>query len=208
MGLRYHDLMGNWSPYLAKARVVTGKPGRIPVLLNLPSHTLAIKNIPLHKKQETCVHLVCFHSLSSHSSAGKWVKDGFPWRPSFLLDLSLQGGNHEFTEKFPCKIIPRLIFLRKHLSLTIWDGRNPLNFTPFGESGVRLQTQPLWVLELKAKVRDLPIIFSRSKFLRLIFFWKKVSDYPHLKLTAQAPENWWLEYFPFGFRPIFRSNNC
>ena len=47
MGLRFHDLMGNWSPYLAKARVVTGKPGRIPVLLNLHSHTLAIKKYTL-----------------------------------------------------------------------------------------------------------------------------------------------------------------
>ncbi len=45
-------------------------PGRIPVRLNLPSHTLAIKQIPSHKKPETCVHLVilvCFPYLSSHA---------------------------------------------------------------------------------------------------------------------------------------------
>ena len=28
---------------------------------------------------------------------------------------------------------------------------------------------------------------------------------PSLKLTAKAPENWWLEDDPFGARPIFRG---
>ena len=117
--------------------------------------------------------------------------------------------------KNPCKIILRLILLRKHLcvsknrstpkwmvyngkpywngwfggttifgnihlSLTIWDGRNPPQLHPIGESGVRLQTQPLWVLELKAKARDLPI-FSRPNFAAHFFENK-------FRITVPSPE--------------------
>jgi len=44
---------------------------------------------------------------------------------------------------------------------------------------------------------------KRDEMMKFPAFWVKKSYVPSLKLKAKAPENGWLESFPFGvFRPI------